>query len=257
MAASDRSLAVLKLFSLEKPEWTAEDIVAELGVSISTAYRYLSALEEVGLIATTRVGRYGLGPAIIQLDRQLQLTDPLLRVAAPVMADLSGYAPPASTVLLCRTIGNSVLCIHQVLTSGPQSQVSYARGRPMPLLYGATSKILLAYQPPRAIKAIYDANAEEIGRAGLGSSLAAFRATLAEWRRQGCIISHAEVDKGRTGIAAPILNEDRIGIGSLSFVVADTTPEPTIARLATLVSSGAREIEAMLRGEQQARVAGT
>ena len=40
--ATDRALGVLKLFSLEKPVWTAEEAAAQLEVSISSAYRYLS-----------------------------------------------------------------------------------------------------------------------------------------------------------------------------------------------------------------------
>lgn len=83
--ATDRSLSVLKLFTLDRPVWTAEEIAKTLDVSMSTAYRYVLALEDVGLVATASAGRYILGPAIIQLDRQIQLTDPLLRTARPVM----------------------------------------------------------------------------------------------------------------------------------------------------------------------------
>jgi DNA-binding IclR family transcriptional regulator len=246
MAASDRSLSVLKLFTIDRPEWTAEQIVAALDVSIATTYRYLSALEEAGLIATTRAGRYGLGPAIIQLDRQLQLTDPLLIAARPVMADLAGYAPPGSVVLLCRPVGDSVLCIHQVTTAGPPPTVSYERGRPMPLLYGATSKILLAYYPARRVKALFDTHAKEIERAGLGATLEAFRSKMVEWRKAGSLISRGEVDAGSAGIAAPILNAERLGLGSVSYVVADTTDDRTMARLAALAVAGAREIEGAL-----------
>ena len=52
---------------------------------MSTAYRYVLALEEVGLVAASGGGYYILGPAILQLDRQIQLTDPLLLSARPVM----------------------------------------------------------------------------------------------------------------------------------------------------------------------------
>jgi DNA-binding IclR family transcriptional regulator len=248
MAASDRSLSLLGLFTLERPEWTAEEVVSALDVSIATAYRYLSALEDAGLIATTRPGRYGLGPAIIQLDRQLQLTDPLLRAARPVMADLATYAPPGSIVLLCRPVGDSVLCIHQELTIGTPPAVSYERGRPMPLLYGATSKILLAYYAPRRLKALFDTYAREIERAGLGATLEAFRAKLAEWRKAGSLVTRGEVDAGSVGIAAPILDPDRVSLGSVSYVVSNKTEDRTVARLAALAVAGAREIESSLRG---------
>src|SRR5450830_669912 len=129
--ATDRSLSVLKLFTLDRPVWTAEAISKSLEVSISTAYRYI------------------LGPAIIQLDRQLQLTDPLLQTSREIMERIATFAPDGSVVLLCRAFGDTVLCMHQVHARGPQSVVSYQRGKPMPMFLGATSRIILANQPLR------------------------------------------------------------------------------------------------------------
>ncbi|NIF55076.1 IclR family transcriptional regulator C-terminal domain-containing protein [Burkholderia sp. Ax-1724] len=252
MSASDRSLSVLKLFTVEHPEWTAEEVASELEVGIATAYRYLAALDEAGLVATTRPGRYGLGPTITQLDRQLQLTDPLLIAARPVMEDLSTYAPPGSVVLLCRAVGDDVLCIHRVNAKGSPTAISYERGRPMPLFYGATSKMLLAYMPPRRIKALFENNTKAIAKAGLGRTLPAFRSVLTEWRRHGSLVTRGEVDAGLVGIAAAVLSLDRVGIGSISYVVSDETDEKMIARLAALVSTGAREVETALRAEAEA-----
>ncbi|RQU32809.1 HTH domain-containing protein [Burkholderia cenocepacia] len=246
MSTSDRSLAILKLFSLERPVWTAEEIAAALSVSLATAYRYLASLDEAGLVAAATVGRYGLGPAIIQLDRQIQLTDPLLRAARPVMTDLSKFAPDGSAILLCRPAADCVLCIHQVLTPGPQEPVSYERGRPMPLFFGATSKVILAHQSTRSIKALYERHASEIEQAGLGASLEALRSTLSVWRKSGYVVTHADIDPGRTGVAAPILNEDRTAIGSLSYVIPHSAEDRVVTRLSSLVVAGAREIEATL-----------
>ncbi|KLU21817.1 IclR family transcriptional regulator [Caballeronia mineralivorans PML1(12)] len=251
MAASDRSLSVLKLFTVEHPEWTAEQVSTVLDVGIATAYRYLSALDEAGLIATTRPGRYGLGPTITQLDRQLQLTDPLLIAARPVMSDLSTYAPAGSVVLLCRAVGDNVLCIHRVNAPGSPPEISYERGRPMPLLYGATSKMLLAYLPPRRVKALFEKHTKAIAKAGLGKTLPAFRSMLSEWRRAGSLVTRGEVDAGLAGIAAAILSADRVGVGSISYVVSGKTDEKTTTRLAALVSIGAREIETALSAEAE------
>ncbi|KLU24746.1 hypothetical protein EOS_18155 [Caballeronia mineralivorans PML1(12)] len=72
------------------------------------------------------------------------------------------------------------------------------------------------------------------------------RAKMVEWRKAGSLISRGEVDAGSAGIAAPILNADRLGLGSISYVVADTTDDRTMARLAALAVAGAREIEGAL-----------
>jgi DNA-binding IclR family transcriptional regulator len=247
MAATDRSFSVLKLFSLENPTWTAEEVSTQLQVSKSTAYRYLLALEAVGLVTTARPGKYILGPAIIQLDRQIQLTDPLISSARPVMQKIAEFGPDSSVVLLCRSYGESVLCMHQVHTRGPQLFVSYERGRPMPMFRGATSRIILAYQPTRLLKALYARHEKEIGESGIGQNWEEFRAAMAKLRKDGYVVSHGEIDKGRIGIGAVLLNEDRSVIGGLSYVIPEATDAKLIPFLASVIQAGAKEIEAALR----------
>ena len=254
--ASDRAVSMLKLFTLDAPAWTVEDAAAALGVSVSSAYRYVAALTDAGLLTAGAGGRYALGPAIIQYDRQIQLTDPLLRAAKPVMADLLRFAPAGSTVLLCRLFRETVLCVHQLRhepASPPASTpppvstplVSYERGRPMPLFRGATSKVILAHLPARDLRRLHAAQPGAIAAAGLGDTWDAFRAAMAALRRAGHVVSQAEVDPGRVGIAAPIADDRRV-LGSLSYVVPLEHARDA-ARLASLAMGGAGEIEAAIR----------
>ena len=240
---SDRSFQILGLFSLEQPTWTVEQLAPRLGVAVSSAYRLIGRLAKAGLVDAVTPGRYVLGPAIIQLDRQIQLTDPLVHAARPVMDYLVGFAPEGSTILLCRAFRDSVLCVHQV-ASGPQAPVSYERGRPRPLFRGATSKAILASMPRRVLKRLYATRSEDIESAGLGADWKQFLARLRIWRVAGHVLANSEVDNGRFGIAAPVLSADRKAIGSLSFVLdAARADELTVNRLIPMVISAAREIE--------------
>jgi DNA-binding IclR family transcriptional regulator len=249
---TDRAFQLLGLFSLEQPVWTAEQIAPRLGVAISSAYRLIGRLSKAGLVDAVTPGRYALGPAIIQLDRQIQLTDPLVLAARPVMDYLIGFAPEGSVVLLCRAFKESVLCVHQVAI-GPQTPVSYERGRPRPLFRGATSKAILASMPRRVLKRLYGTRAREIQAAGLGENWKEFLAKLRVWRVAGHVLASSEVDRGRFGIAAPVLSADRKAIGSLSFVLeATNADERTVNRLAPMVMSAAREIERAM--EEHAKV---
>lgn len=247
MATTDRSLSVLKLFSLASPVWTAEEVSVELQVSMSTAYRYLLALEAIGLVTTARAGKYVLGPAIIELDRQIQLTDPLLLAARPVMQKISEFGPDSSVVLLCRSYSESVLCMHQVHTKGPQLLVSYERGRPMPMFRGATSRIILAHQPTRLLRALYAHHEKEIRESGIGANWEAFRAAMTKLRRTGYAVSHGEIDQGRIGISVALLNDDRSALGGLSYVIPESTDAKLIPFLVGVIQAGAHEIEAALK----------
>jgi DNA-binding IclR family transcriptional regulator len=238
-----KPFGLLELFSVQRPVWTADQIALALNISLSSAYRLIGQVAEAGLIDALSPGHYVLGPAIIQMDRQIQLTDPLLRAARPVMDELINLAPEGSAILLCRAFKDAVLCVHQVVR-GPQAPVSYERGRPRPLFRGATSKSILAFTRPRILKRLYADHAPEISAAGLGTNWKEFLAKLRVYRKAGFVLAKGEVDPGRVGISAPVLDGDRNCIGSLSYVLdADRADDKIINRLAPIIIGAAREVE--------------
>jgi DNA-binding IclR family transcriptional regulator len=243
-SSGDRLLSVLELFSDEQPAWTVEDAAQRLETSVPTAYRYFRSLAKVGLISPAAGANYTLGPAIIEMDRQIRLRDPLLRAGRPVMEDLIRYSPEGSAILLCRVFHDRVICIHQVVGPGPQVPVSYERGRPMGLFRGATAKVVLAHLPTRTLKKLFAGHAKEIKAASLGHDWETFKKTLAGVRRAGACITRGEVDQGRVGIAAPVFASDGSALGSLSSVLpAYRADETLIGRILPLTTAGAREIE--------------
>jgi DNA-binding IclR family transcriptional regulator len=243
-SSGDRLLMALALFTIECPQWTVEAAAEKLVVSAQTAYRYFKQLTAAGLITPVAGASYTLGPAIIQMERQIQATDPMLIAARIVMVDLIQHAVEGSTAILCRLFHDRVMCMHQVMSRGPQEPVSYERGRPMPLYRGATAKIILAHLPTRTLKSLFAHDAAAIGAAGLGGSFDEFRRALATLRRAGICITRGEVDHGRTGIGAPIFDRDGAVLGSLSLALPSARiDEALIARVASLVALGAREVE--------------
>ncbi len=249
-SSGDRLLSVLGLFTVEQPQWTVDDAARQLGVSGPTAYRYFKRLTGAGLISPVSGASYTLGPAIIQMDRQIQVSDPMLRAARGVMNTLISRAGDGAALLLCRLFHDRVMCVHQVLGRGPQEPVSYERGRLMPLFRGATSKIILAHLPVRTLKSLFEQNSAEIAKAGLGASLEQFRASLAAIRRAGVVVTHGEIDPGRVGVGAPLFDRDRSILGSLSFALpAGRADSALVGRLTPMLIAGAREIERLMNEE--------
>lgn len=243
-SSGDRLLAVLALFTVERPQWTVETAANKLDVSVTTAYRYFKRLTKAGLLTPISGANYSLGPAIVQMDRLIQICDPMLGAARGVMIDLIQYAAEGSIILLCRLFHDRVMCVHQVVGRGPQPPVSYERGRLMPLFRGATSKIILAHLPTRTLKSLFAHDAAQIAAADLGRSWEEFRHAVAALRRSGFSVSRCEIDPGRVGIAAPIFDSDRAVLGSLTFVLpAARADAALVGRLASLTIAGAREIE--------------
>ena len=210
----------------------------------------------MGLISPAAGAKYTLGPAIIEMDRQIRLRDPLLRAGRPVMENLIRYSPEGSAILLCRVFRERVICVHQVVGPGPQVPVSYERGRPMGLFRGATAKVVLAHLPTHKLKKLFADHAKEIKEASLGHNWETFKKALAGIRRAGAFMTRGEVDPGRVGIAAPVFASEGSILGSLSSVLpAHRADEAMLGRILPLTSAGAREIERSMQAGEFSEVA--
>jgi len=250
--SAEKVLGVLALFTPERPVWSPERAAKRLNVSLATGYRYFNSLVAAGLLERLQRNQYVLGPAIVELDRQIRAADPVLRQARPVMNRLLRRIREPAAVLLCRYYRQQVMCIHQETNRTEDPVSSYERGARRPMFRGATSKVILAHLPPRTIANLWRDHKAEIVAAGLGDTFDDFKANLRALRREPVNVSAGEVDPGRVGIAAPIFDASRRVTGSLSIVLLSPHPnERTIARLRVNVLAAAREIE-RLRGRAAA-----
>src|SRR5262249_18892191 len=139
--------------------------------------------------------------AIIELDRNIRMSDSLIIAAKPAMRWLAEQAPVASIVLLCRLYRDRVMCIHQEEKPGTAGEVSYERGRLMPLFRGAPSKTIIAQLASRRHANIV-ANARADG--SVSDEQIPDLQELRQIRRQGYCITRGEVDAGIVGIAVPL-----------------------------------------------------
>ena len=254
MSTADRLLNVLRLFTFEHPKWTVDAAALELGMTVSTAYRYFKSLTDAGLVAADTPSHYTLGPAIIEFDRQMRLRDPLIETATPVMQDLAQVIGSGAVILLCRIYRRRVVCVHQETLATDNfyrrfdgsEPISYERGQPMPLHRGAPSKAILAHMKARQVRAIYDGAEKDWRDAGLGANWTEVKRTLRIMRNQGIIVTEGEMTVGMQGIAVPILAGQTGVIGSLSAVIAPDRLTTTAKEIGATLSEAARRIGAQL-----------
>jgi len=243
----ERMLSIPRLFTEQRPVWTVEEVAAELGLPVSSTYRYFQSLLRFEYLDEAPGQGYCLGPAFIEYDRIIRVTDPLAKVAGPVLAGLTDTLAPGSTLLVCQVYRRKVMCIREQTTGNGMAHTSYERGRPMPLYRGATSKVILAHQAWRTQKREYEQNQKEILAAGMGHDWKSFSAGLREVRKRGYCISRGEVDTGRQGIAAPIFSATGHVAHSLSIVTpADKTSADDEDRLVMAIVTAAARISEKL-----------
>ena len=232
----ERMLQVVDLIEASDSPVLPDELMARLGLTRSTLYRYLKILSDAGLITSFSGVGFALGPRIAELDYRMRDRDPLIIASRPVMSELVVAIP--GVALLCRRYRDKVLCVHQ--ERGATTVIStYERGLARPLFRGAASRIILAYLPPRVVERLHEQEATK------GISLAALRPELKEMRRRGWDLTEGEVTRGVTGIAAPVFDARGRILGSLSLTLGRTKiPTTEAMRIAERVMFCARIVSA-------------
>lgn len=207
-----RVLQMLLRFSEERPRATIGELAQEVNAPLSTAYRYVALLRELGLLEETADGTYRVGPRIQAVARASARTETLARLARPAMQHLTDTFD--ETTMLVRVIASSAVCIERV-ESMRAVRLSVQPGQPLPLYTGASGKTLLAFMPAGERDRLLDASARD--DAGLRSTLPQLRAELARVAQRGWAESHGEIDDGIWACAAALpLPDEPLAVLSLA-----------------------------------------
>jgi DNA-binding IclR family transcriptional regulator len=138
-------LSVLLCFSGARPVWRVADLAAEVGLTISTTYRYVALLREVGLLESTDGSAYHLTDKVIALAEAAEGARPSIAdIALPVMTVLRDEI--GETVLIARRSGESAFCVERV-ESRQAVRLQFERGQAMALHSGSMPRLLLSAMP--------------------------------------------------------------------------------------------------------------
>src|SRR6201999_255094 len=136
-----RVLAVLQAFSPGRPTLTARELSELTAIPLPSMYRYIALLRDTGLLAGDDRGAYHLSPRLMSLARAAEAAETLIEVADPVMRDLVREC--GETVIFVRLVARVPVCVHRV-ESEHHLRATFEPGQPLPLLRGASGRVLLA-----------------------------------------------------------------------------------------------------------------
>lgn len=255
MNTLSKTLAILDLFTAEHMVWTAEGMAEALGYTRPTTYRYIRELVAAGFIVRFEDGSYSLGPRSVELDYLIRQADPFLVAGVPVVRDLSQQT--GADMNLYELYGDRIVTVHRQAVASAMP-LSFGRGRPLPLLRGAGSKVIVAHLPRSRLKRIYEAHAID-ARDYLGASdFNAFKTSLNNIRKAGYAISEGELDRGLWGIAVPVFTADQRVLGCIATPLTPQRFELTrIDSFVELLKLGAARITAGMASYSTAQGAET
>jgi len=234
----DRSIAILKAFTADKPSMSVIELQERVGLSRPTLYRLLDTLAKHGLIrAHGTPQRFSLDYAVGGLAHVWMAGLDPVASEKPVAERLHTQT--------CETVGLFVLRGHKhvcVLELASPHVLSMSRGiGPMGhLVPGASGKAILAFMHPHEIDLVLKGLPKGIDRK-------AVLADLITIRKDGFWVARSEVFSGAVGIAAPYFDHSNKVAGSIIVYGPEVRfGEQQIANTTRLVVEGAAEISAAL-----------
>jgi DNA-binding IclR family transcriptional regulator len=232
----DHALRLIRLMAEGRPLRLAE-IAARLGVAPSTAHRLLGSLRYHGfVIQEGRAGRYGPGPALLELAMAATASIDIRRVARPVLERLRDSVQETVSLLVLE--GTNVLFIDSI--EGPQSvRVGSRLGMVFPAHRTSAGKALLAALPPAGVARVIPPDSplwQELG----------------EVRRAGYGTNFEEREIGVSALAACVRDPAGAPLAAVAIAApASRLSTPTQARsLVPALRGAVSSIERLLRDEQ-------
>ncbi len=235
-----RILQTLFLFHENRPQATVEEIAHEVGVPMSTAYRYVAVLRELGILEESGNGTYHPTPRVFPLADAAQRSHGLIRCAQPVMRRLAEES--GETVLLVRLLGHAAVCVDRV-ESSHAIRLTYEPGQAIRLQQGASAHLLLGSLPADERRTHLERLTWE--DPAFGERRHEFERELDQAVVQGWTMSHGEIDAGIIAVAAPIKARERVvatlSIAGPAFRGSDAATRENIRR----VVAAAAEVTAL------------
>jgi DNA-binding IclR family transcriptional regulator len=207
-----RVLAVLQAFSPRQHTLTARELADLTAIPLPSMYRYIALLRDTGLLVGDDHGAYHLSPRFITMARAAEAAETLIDLADPVMRDLVREC--GETVIFVRLIARVPVCVHRV-ESEHHLRATFEPGQSLPLLQGASGRVLLAGLPER-LRREYMAPLVQAEPA-----LSGIEESIARVAARGWATSEEEIDRGVWAASAAVTD-------GRSTVAALTVPSPLV-----------------------------
>jgi DNA-binding IclR family transcriptional regulator len=204
----------------ESGEVRADEIAEDLGVPLSTVYRYLRTLRGLDFIEE-RDRSYVPGWRLLELAGLDVARTRLVELGHSVLREVS-QATGETAVLTVRA-GTRALCLRQVESHHP-IRMAFRIGQLLPLYAGAGQRMLLAHAPTAVVQRVSEQPQWQTTDRTLppGTILR----ELEQIRRNGYLVTHGELSEGAVAVAVPVFAGGEI-VCSLTVAGPETRCGPS------------------------------
>jgi DNA-binding IclR family transcriptional regulator len=210
----ERAIAILKSFSLERPERGVSELSRELGLHKSTVSRLMRTLEHGGLLSRSpETERYRLGVDLIGLAAQVASHMDVREVALPFLRELAEVCQ--DTVNLSAFDAGEVVNLVQFAPHARRIKNVGRVGRRMAPHCTAAGKVLLAHLPLDELNQVLRGRLERFTPLTI-TDPDELRQELARVRERGYATVREELEEGLNVVAAPVHDHTGQVVASIS-----------------------------------------
>ena len=218
MASLTYGLSILKFLVFSKEPRRLKDISREVGISSSTAFRIMDALQQGEWVTRNpKTKTYTFGNRLLELSFSLVSQLNLANVSLPYLKEL--YHNVNESVMLTARVGLERMYVHQIQSSHELRPV-VELGMRLPLWLGAPGKIILAHIEGKEMDSVIQdlkKSKRHVFASGKEIEIGKLRKELMSIKRQGYCITSGDRVIGMNAVAAPIFGHDRKIIGAISL----------------------------------------
>jgi IclR family pca regulon transcriptional regulator len=202
----ERGLAILSSFKSARPLLGVSELAREIGLSRSTAHRYVATLAALGYLDQDELTRrYRLGPRVLDLGFSAINSMELRELSVPHLQRLSDET--GHTVNMAILDGSDIVYVERVRSSRQgqrEIDLNLHVGSRLPAYCTSMGKVLLAFLSDEDREAALEG--VELTQRGPNTltKRSALLAELEQVRRAGLAVNNEELSFGLRSIAAPV-----------------------------------------------------
>jgi IclR family KDG regulon transcriptional repressor len=188
------------------------ELSKHLGVSKSTAHRYLVTLENLGVVERDASDRFYLGYKLVELTGAFLAKNDLRNQSQPLLDELAAHT--SETIHLAVPSGNEVVYISKIESTHSIQMFSYVGAR-LPMYCTSLGKAILAHYPPEKVKDLVGENF----KARTPHTITTFNSLCADLdhiRERGFAYDLEENEIGVCCVGAPVFDYNRKVVGAIS-----------------------------------------
>jgi DNA-binding IclR family transcriptional regulator len=198
-------MEILSCFDPKHSALTLTEISELTKLPMSTCHRIIGTLEEGGFLSKGSDRKYRVGTKLWTIAQHAPLSERLRESALPTLARL--YEETGENVTLAVLDRGQALYVDRLVGERSIPTISRAGGH-LPLHTTGVGKVLLAYQPQKAIEQYISRPLPKPTPKSI-TTADALREELAQVRKNGYSVTREEMTKGSGSIAVPIMRKGK------------------------------------------------